>query len=390
MPVVIIDPEAVIPDENIILSSLQEKLNAAIVTAKEFIETPPICFEIMDGEISSEIGTLGNISLWIGKAKQGKTFALSMALAAAEVGDWLMKKMKITLPDAQKNITLFDTEQSKFHLQRVVRRVAKLSNREEPVNLTAYGLRKYRPDERLEMIEYSIYNTPNLGFIVIDGIRDLITSINDEEQASMITSKLLKWSEELNIHIAVVLHTNKGDNNARGHLGAELTNKAESVISVAKDEENKDQMIIKADYCRSKEFLPFGFKIDEYGVPYISEIPIIEVPKGKKSTTPVDIATETHSQVLDAVFRLKNEYKYGELQDQVKDFFMRFGISFGQNKAREFITFYVNDQWIELYEPPKGYAVYRRLNKSLVQKPYLNNGNYVNYQINTLDEDAPF
>jgi len=387
MTVILIDPTVSIPDENIKLSSIGEKLQAAIVTAKEFIETPPICFEILDGELNSEIGTLGNISLWIGKAKQGKTFAMAMALAAAETGDWLMQKMKVSLPDNQKNIFLFDTEQSRFHLQRVIRRVAKLSNREEPVNLTAAGLRKYTPNERLEIIEYALYNTENLGFVVIDGIRDLITSINDEEQSSMITSKLLKWSEELNIHIAVVLHTNKGDNNARGHVGSELTNKAESVISVSKDLQNPDQMIVKPEYCRSKEFIPFGFKIDEYGIPYISDIPLIEPPKGKRALTPVDVPPETHSQVLDAVFRSKMEYKYSELQDQVKDYFMRYGVTFGMSKSREFITFYINDGWIFHDVAQK---VYSRLKKELVQKPRLNGNSHVNYDINTLDEDCPF
>lgn len=388
--IILVNPAVDIPDENIKLSSLQEKLNAAIVTAKEFIETPPICFEIQDGEYSSEIGTLGNISLWIGKAKQGKTFAMSMALAAAELGDWLMSKLKISLPADQKNIYLFDTEQSRFHLQRVVRRVAKMCNREEPINLISVGLRKYSPAERLELIEYALYNTQNLGFVVIDGIRDLITSINDEEQASMITSKLLKWSEELNIHIAVVLHTNKADQNARGHIGSELTNKAETVISVGKDEQVPDQMIVKPEYCRSKEFVPFAFKIDEWGVPYITDLPIIETPVGKKSLSPVDVPPETHTQVLDAVFRLKSEYKYAELQDQVKDFFMRFGIKFGQNKAREFITFYMNDYWLEINEHKKGYPTYRRLKKELVQKPRLNGANYVNDDFNTLSDDCPF
>lgn len=381
-----INPDVEIPEGNIKLSSIEEKLNAAIVTAKEFIEVPPICFEIIDGEFSSEIGTLGNVSLWIGKAKQGKTFAISLALAAAELGETLMSKIKITLPESQKGVELFDTEQSRYHLQRVIKRISKLSNRDEPFNLTSYGLRKYSPSERLELIEYALYNTQGLGFVVIDGIRDLISSINDEEQSSMISSKLLKWSEELNIHIAVVLHTNKGDNNARGHLGTELTNKAESVISVGKDENNKDQMIIKPEYCRSKDFIPFGFMIDQYGIPYISEIPIIEPgTQGKKALAPIDIPPETHAQVLDQVFRLKIEYKYGELQDQVKDFFMRHGITFGLNKSREFITYYQNDSWIE-----KAGAVYRRLKKDLVQKPHLNGNGYVNYQINTVGEDDPF
>lgn len=387
-----IDPEIELPYDNIKLSSLEEKFNSTIVTANEFIEIPPICFEIMEGEYNSEIGTLGNISLWIGKAKQGKTFAMSLALAAAETGEWLMDKIKITLPDTNKNVILFDTEQSKFHLQRVIKRIAKLSNRPEPFNLTSSGLRKYPPHERLELIEHALYSIEGIGFVVIDGIKDLITSINDEEQASMISSKLLKWSEELNIHIAVVLHTNKGDNNARGHLGTELTNKAESVISVGKDENNKDQMIIKPEYCRSKEFNPFAFKIDAYGVPYISDIPIID-PAGngasRKALTPVDIPTETHLLVLDAVFRKNKELKYSDLIPQIKDYFMRHNIKFGENKAKEFATFYQNDNFIESFKPEKGHQMYRMVSRLTPYKPMKLSPN-IQFEITDNFEDDQF
>ena len=66
-------------------------------------------------------------------------------------------------------------------------------------DLTVYGLRSLKPSERLEIIEHAIYNTDNLGVVVIDGIKDLVTSINDESEATMIASKLLKWTEELGI-----------------------------------------------------------------------------------------------------------------------------------------------------------------------------------------------
>lgn len=364
MALVTIDPNFTVPDNIIRLTPLQEKLQSAIVTAIEKIDIPPICFEILDGDLSSEIGTLGNISLWIGKAKQGKTFALTMALAAAETGKWLMNKIKITLPDDNKNIILFDTEQSRYHVQRVVKRIAKLSETTEPINITAFGLRKYDPAERLELIEYALYNTQNLGFVVIDGIRDLITSINDEEQSSMISSKLLKWSEELNIHIAVVLHTNKADNNARGHLGTELTNKSESVISIGKDSETQDQMIIKPEYCRSREFNPFAFKIDDFGNPFIVEIPIVQNDGRKKALTPVDIDLSTHKLVIEAVFKISTELKYTDLQNQVKDYFMRYGIKFGDNKSKEFLTFYINEGYIIKEENVGKYPSYKScLNK---------------------------
>jgi len=389
MALVAIDPNFTVPDTVIRLTPLQEKLQLSIVTATERIDVPPICFEVMDGELSSEIGTLGNISLWIGKAKQGKTFALTMALAAAETGKWLMNKLKITLPEENKNILLFDTEQSRYHVQRVIKRIAKLSELDEPINLTAFGLRKYTPAERLELIEYALYNTEQIGFVVIDGIRDLITSINDEEQSTMISSKLLKWSEELNIHIAVVLHTNKADNNARGHLGTELTNKSESVISIGRDTEMEDQMIVKPEYCRSREFIPFGFKIDDYGMPFIVDIQNLNLEK-RKSLSPVDIPTETHLLILDAIFKLKSDLKYSELIPQIKDYFMRHGISFGENKAKEFAVFYQNDLYIEAFKPEKGNTLYRKLNKVSVQKHHLNAKNQFNSSLNHFDENDQF
>lgn len=347
-----------VPDTVIKVDSLQEKLFAARVTAQEYIETPPICFEIMDGEVSSEVGTLGNISLWIGKAKQGKTFAMSMALAAAETGDWLMNKFKISLPENQKTVFLFDTEQSRYHVQRVVKRICKLSGVDEPVNLVAFGLRKYSPAERLELIEYALSTYHDIGFVVIDGIRDLITSINDEEQSSMITSKCMKWSEEKNIHIAMVLHTNKGDNNARGHLGTELTNKSETVISIGKDEENKEQMIVKPEYCRSREFEAFGFKIDEYGIPFVVDVPQIDPPKKRRAVLPTEIDPKTHMDMLKEIFKLEPKMKYKDLQNQVKNWFVQNLYAIGDNKAVEFITYYLNKYMVVKCKENTRYQMY--------------------------------
>jgi hypothetical protein len=373
---VLITDSAVIPDDNLKLSSLQEKLNAALVTASEFIDIPPTCFEIKDGEFSSEIGTLGNISLFIGKAKQGKTFAVSMALAAANKGDWLMNKIKISLPENKRTVILFDTEQSRYHVQRVVKRIGKLSEQQEPENLITYGLRGYNAGECFELVEYAIYNTENLGFIVIDGIRDLVTSINDEDQASFISSKLLKWSQDLNIHIINVLHTNKQDNNARGHLGTELTNKSESVLSIGKDPENKEQILVSPEYCRNREFEVFAFKIDDFGVPYIVEVDQIQQSQQpKKALTPVDIPPETHALVLDALFKIDSEIKYSTLINQIKDYFMRHGIRFGENKAKEFATFYQNDNYIEAFKPDKGNTLYRKKVKVIAITPSINNFN---------------
>ncbi|MGZ4160891.1 MAG: hypothetical protein ACXVNF_08880, partial [Neobacillus sp.] len=221
-------------------------------------------------------------------------------------------------PPGKEKVLLFDTEQSRYHLQKIVKRVAKLANISEPGNLTTYGLRAYPPAERLEMIEFQIYNTPNLGIVVIDGIRDLISSINDEEQSTMISSKLLKWSQELEIHIIVVLHMNKGDNNARGHLGTELQNKAESVFTVTKSESDKNIIVVEATSTRGIEPEPIAFTIDQYGNPSILNDWSKETSKTAQKpqkTSPWEVAVETHMVILRPLFKKKKSFTSREFLD---------------------------------------------------------------------------
>lgn len=247
----------------------QRLLEESLLSATEVIEKPPVCLEVHREGNASTIATLGNISMLIGKAKQGKTFAVSMALAAASKDALFQGTLRACLPEGQKGILLFDTEQGNYHAQRVLKRICQMLEVEEPANLSVHALRKYTPAERLGIIEHAIYNTSGIGLVVIDGIRDLITSINDEDQATMITSKLLKWTAERNIHIITVLHMNKGDQNARGHLGSELTNKCETVISVGKSSTDSNVIVVQPEFTRDRDFEPFAFSIDDNGLPHI-------------------------------------------------------------------------------------------------------------------------
>jgi len=73
----------------------------------------------------------------------------------------------------------------------------------------------------------------------------------------------MQWTGEQNIHIQTILHLNKGDDNARGHTGIELNNKAESVLLIAKDNVDADRSIVSPAIIRSKAFHPFAFRLSE-------------------------------------------------------------------------------------------------------------------------------
>ena len=84
-----------------------------------------------------------------------------------------------------------------------------------------------------------------------------------------------------NIHIVVVLHENPGSDKARGHIGTELMNKAETVIALQVDKYDENVSTVTAGFCRNKSFKPFAFEITDDGLPKIIEDYVIQ-SKSKK------------------------------------------------------------------------------------------------------------
>lgn len=210
----------------------------------------------------TEIMTVGNISAIIGKAKSRKTFFVTMLVAALINNRNIYIKSQLT-----GNIAWFDTEQGKYHVWKVSKRVeAILGMWDERIKM--FCLRPLTTEARIKYIENYVYIN-DVQFLIIDGIRDLVTDINDANQATEIVGKLMKWSYENEMHICIVIHQNKGDENARGHIGTEIVNKSESVISITKDGLNTT---IKSEYTRGEEIIPFNFIIDK-------GLPVIDMPE---------------------------------------------------------------------------------------------------------------
>ena len=326
-------------------AELLDLLQQSIIDPAVEIVAPQICLWIRGKTGNFVIGTLGNFSLFIGKAKSRKTFLITAALAAATRKGSALAFLGF-LPNHQNNVLYFDTEQGRYHVYKTVKRVCSLSGIDLPSNFKAFSLRKFPPALRLAMIEAAIYNTPNLGFIVIDGIRDLINSINDEEQSTSIITCLLRWSEECNIHIIVVLHQNKTDKNARGHLGTELQNKAETVLSITKDDKNKDISIVEAEYCRDIDPESFAFEIQIDGLPHLVKDWEIKTARGgnPKKVTPVQIPIDTHISVLREVFVQNPKPLAGVLYKNLKIQFEKlFNLNISDNKIVDFVTYYKSE-----------------------------------------------
>lgn len=295
---------------------------------------PPVVLSI-EGQ---RIGTLGNFSLLIGKAKSRKTF-FATAIAVAALTNSTFCGVTANLPEGKRRILYFDTEQSTYDCWAVLDRIVRAANL-EPENLHFFTLRKFSPAERTDIIDHALKTISGLGLVLIDGTRDLVSNINSENESTVISSKLMRWTQEYNLHIVCVLHQNKADSNARGHVGTESINKGETVLSIVKDELNPDISIVSPEFSRAIDASRLAFSIDENGFPVLVSDYMFN-PSGESLTD------QEHVSIVQAIFEgIPNGLRYSELIKAIKDHAAAKGHKFGDNRCRDFITHYQNMGWI--------------------------------------------
>ena len=318
---------------------------ASLIHVTDEFALPPVVLQADE----AIIGTLGNFSVSTGKAKAKKTFNVSAIVAAALVNGQVLE-YQASFPESKRTILYFDTEQSPYHCQLVIQRIlrlAKLPIDREPEHLKFSHLRAIAdPNERREIIRYAIYHTPNVGLVVIDGIRDLMLDINNSTEVTKLVGDLMQWTSEQNIHIQTVLDLNKGDDNARGHIGTELNNKAETVLQIMKDNTLPDRSIVAPAIIRSKPFNKFAFRLKEME----DEICIPEIDTSYKDADSKphrysyhEISDTEHRKALTQALSLRKVLPYGELIVALKKVYAEVvGQSYGQTKLKGLLQFLLN------------------------------------------------
>ena len=301
----------------------------------------------------STIGTLGNFSASIGKAKSKKTFNVS-AIAAAALKNGTVLHYRTCFPEGKRKILYVDTEQGKNHCQIVLNRILRLAGLPKDCdvdNLTMLALRKYSPEVRLAITEEAIGMIPDLGLVIIDGIRDFIHDINSPGESTDVISKFMQWTDDRQIHIHTVLHQNKNDEHARGHVGTELNNKAETVMLIEPDKDDKSISVVEVIHSRDREFEPFAFRVNDDSLPELVESyqPQKRQP-GRPPKEPFDpykeIPEDSHRSALNAAFEEGNISGYNGYLERLKEGYGRQGIKLGYNKTVELAKFLCNKRMV--------------------------------------------
>lgn len=268
-------------------------LEQCYIDPNEEIEHPPVAisygehsYQTKEGTVTypTPIGTYGNFSFITAPPKHKKTFLVSLLSAAYLGGDTKKFTGNIKGHRDGKCILHFDTEQGRFHAQRVFRRPIDMSGLSNECYRT-YGLRSRSYKERIEIIDFAIRTSENVGLVIIDGLADLVSDVNNIDEANEVVQMLMKWTEEHNVHIITVIHMNWGSTKPTGHLGSALQKKCETEIHLEKNEFDNSIIDVKCVSSRGRAFDTFSFFVNSASLPEISDndIEVLDIIGGTKN-----------------------------------------------------------------------------------------------------------
>ena len=231
-----------------------------------------------------------------GRAKSGKTFVMSIIMLMGVIDRILQFERDGKEP---LKVLWFDTEQSKQSTLDIIQnRIVEMYHRKVDPDtpfpnecLRTFNVRFDNCEMRRQgFLELVPFIKPDL--VILDGIRDLVTDINDGAEAQRIMEEMLALAQDNDCCIIAVLHQNKSgeSRDPRGWLGTELLNKAFDVFATEKMKIQDGQgtrFVFKLEQLYTRKYdieQQLYFQVDEDGLPYETEAPLMPVYMSSTST----------------------------------------------------------------------------------------------------------
>lgn len=152
--------------------------------------------------------------------------------------------------------------------------------------------------------------------IVIDGIADLLKSVNDEEASVDLVDELFRLAGIYKTCIVCVLHMTSSGQKLRGHLGSEIQRKAAGILSIEK-EENSNISIVKA--VKVREGSPMKVPLIQFGW---DEEKNCHIYLGEKSRTSIDHKKYyDYSGFVENLFKIHSSITYSNLMRELMAYY---------------------------------------------------------------------
>ena len=197
-----------------------------------------------------------NLHTLQGTKKAGKSAAGLALIVAALKGEFL--ELTPSRPDL--SILWIDTEQDRNTLRQKAKAVLSMAELDTPPErLSVVTLRGIGGPEDAIRLTLRAIEEKKPDFVFLDGVVDLCRSFNDEEKSREVVRQLEACAERHEAAILGLIHTNKRDNEARGHLGAILQQKSAEIYQVTKEGNTAK---ITQPFSRFAPVPPFSFADD--------------------------------------------------------------------------------------------------------------------------------
>ena len=240
----------------LLMQALEED---CIINPQEKIDYPPVAISYGENLLKTSngdlllpipIGTMGNFSVVSAPPKTKKTFFVSLIVSV-----YLSGKNNfggnIKGHRENKQVIHIDTEQGKWHAQKVFKRVLDMCDSDYSEFYHTFGLRTINYKTRIDFIEYCLeHKVKETGLLVLDGIADLVSDVNNLEECNACVQKLMEWSSNYNCHIMCVIHSNFGSEKMTGHLGSFIEKKTETQIQLEANTVNREWVTVKCKKSR--------------------------------------------------------------------------------------------------------------------------------------------
>ncbi len=287
-----------------------------------------------------KIGGFGAIS---GQRKNGKTFLIAQLMAAIlSEGNERTKQYLPGLEVPQRTIDFLghqprvlyvDTEMEKLSSAKVLRRVHWLCNWDMTLPNDRFSVLwlKNMPHDDDVKVHRQRYDLIRMGVdtiqpdaIFIDGLRDLLASINDEESITNILNDFGSLAEDRNINIWMALHQNPSkkedadDLKMRGWAGTEYGNKvSDTLVSIKSKTQNGVTFTVKQQDARDKDMDDWKFEVtDDAGLLGVPRI----ITKGTNLSSKSETMPQCDDtrQIREWIEQAKDQYEWPMSRKDIK------------------------------------------------------------------------
>ena len=190
--------------------------------------------------IMTEYFTVGDISAIVGRSGNGKSNLIGL-IVSEMLNNTNTENFQSQLKK-DSPIILVDTEQSEYDVWRITQKVMTISGLSEEAVSNRLVVKRTEPltaaFRKKLVLDLIRLEKPQL--LILDGVADIVTSINDEQEAKEVVAEIRSAAQEHGVHIVGMIHSsdkNTQSSEAMGWIGTVWKHKSEGQMNVVRTKE---------------------------------------------------------------------------------------------------------------------------------------------------------